>query len=199
MGLLGAFDFTAWYAWSFYVAGLYLFWSAVFEKGRTHVRGVVAGLKRVRDGKATSAPSFPDVHVTITSVGHATVPHPTFPTGTVEMTFYSVRIVNRASARNAVLTFRLYVDFELDDGGPQEVVCAPFRGDHPLGKHPPPVLHMPVNVAPGTSVSGDMMFELSDWGGKSKGIAKRIEIEDHLSGARADMEPHIGSEFPPKT
>ncbi len=136
--------------------------------------------------------SFPDVAIEVTKQGNATVPHSMLPTGTQTIAVYGLKLVNHETQRSAVLTLRLFQDLDLDDGAPPEVVCAPFLGDHPQGKHTPPVLQMPLHLSPGAAVSGDVMFELNDWGGKSNRTPTRLEVEDDLSGAKFEIPPNIG-------
>jgi hypothetical protein len=140
--------------------------------------------------------TFPDVEVEITKSGKANVPHPNplASSRTVNVALYGLRLVNHEPQRAAVITVRLFQDLNLEDGAAPEVVCSRFQGDHPeVHLRRVNILDMPVNVAPGASIAGDLIFELNAWGGKSAELPIRLELEDHLSGAKVSMQPRLGS------
>jgi hypothetical protein len=167
------------------VLGVLALWCAV-----RHVK--VPGL---RERVAPQPTSFPDLEIEVTKQGRtigSTIIHGMSPIATPILS-YGFRIVNHEPVRRALLTIRLFADFDpLDDGGPPEVFCAPFSGMDLGGMTPVATLPSPLNLGPGEGASGDLAYERMDWGGRSQGLPVRIEFEDHLSSAKVSMEPHFG-------
>lgn len=115
----------------------------------------------------------------------------------VALTGYRMRITNLENEQNASLTFTLFLKL---DPGPQGGVgeAVGFVPDWPLDPNLSlKVIQMPIVLAPGTSIGGDLVYDMSmstAFGPLAQPPQTRFRIEDHISRQAKDvvMEASLG-------
>jgi hypothetical protein len=142
---------------------------------------------------------FPDIHVEIHGGMDFPMASRTLPNGMVvraPVFGYKVRITNREREQNANLTVTLFRKLEPGSAGRiGETIDTAL--DWPLDPTlSANVIKMPIALAPGATIGGDLLFDLSSlMGGKLADPERsRLELTDHVSNQRRNiiMEAAIG-------
>lgn len=178
--------YTSWEAWTsaaVFVLAFYCFFSAI--KGRPFPPW--AKLK------------FPNIYFEVYGGSVLTTTH-TYPNGMqtqVPLTGYKVRITNLEHEQNASLTIDAFLKLAPGPhGGFNEAILFPV--DWPLDPNLPlKGMERTIVLAPGTSISGDLVYETSMVGGYgplANPASTRFRIKDHISDEARDvvMEASLG-------
>lgn len=107
---------------------------------------------------------------------------------------FNVRLANADTVRTASLTIRLYAGLVPGSfGRAAECVCPPPTWALPRSLNLDP-LAMPVELAPGGSLSGQLVFEVPGYcrDKLATPFVGRLEVEDRITGKSASMSAEIG-------
>jgi hypothetical protein len=145
---------------------------------------------------------FPNIFVEIYGGSDVHTKH-MFPNGitsSAHLRAYRVRITNLESEQNASLTIGLFLKLVPGSRGRIGETSAPIPNwplDATLGLD---TIKMPIILAPGTTVGGDLVYEMTHVDLMSGTILanplrKRFRIDDHISGQQKDVitEADLGS------
>lgn len=134
---------------------------------------------------------FPDVYVEIYGAGDAIMKH-TLSNGMqvfASLRWYKVRITSLENEQNASLTIRPFLKLEPGSAGRiGEAICTDV--DWPLDPNLGlKMIEMPILLAPGTAVGGDLAYEISIWPGGKLATPRqtRLELTDHISNQRMNL------------
>jgi hypothetical protein len=141
-------------------------------------------------------PGFPDITLDILSIGSTDTEHES-SSGLDEpahLRSFHVRITSAEQERIANLTAIMYVKLVAGSWGRAgEAVCPPLSWALPssLGLSP---MSMPVEVAPGQAVSGQLIFEIPRYYLErcASPVAGRLEITDQASDKRVSIAAELG-------
>jgi hypothetical protein len=102
---------------------------------------------------------------------------------------YKVRITNLESEQNASLTIRPFLKLEPGSAGRiGEAICTDIDWplDPNLGLR---VIEMPILLAPGTAIGGDLVYEVSRWPGSKLASPPqvRFQLMDHISDQKMNV------------
>lgn len=142
---------------------------------------------------------FPNVYLEIWDFSNRVTRHAVDPESNVQgfvdarILAHYVRITNLETEQNASLTFVVYVKLVPGSDG----YLGETKGsdaDWPLNPNLGLLekLRMPIVIAPGTSVAGDLVYQISmidsmQWAKIAQPVRVRFSIVDHISGQRRDL------------
>jgi len=158
--------------------------------------GCLFNLTRPRTVPPWIRPGFPDVTVEIGSLGSTETERESSSGLDVPalLRSYNVRMANLETGNDAKLTVMLYAKLVAGSWGrAAEAVCPPPAWALPpvLGLNP---LSMPVLLAPGDSVAGQLVYEIPGYCAKmlAEPFEARLEITDDRSGKKMSVPAALG-------